>query len=425
MKYIASQIVERAKKLADIANTDYISHQEDVDYLNDAFKDLYQLIINKGDTQFVKEVELGGAYNSNDYTEYVMPWDLYQIKTIQDKFSGREILRKSTTESVNSGTYDVVNNKLRVYGYAGQNLVMTYYIVPPFLSFPDKTFNIDNYDIISVAVNSALVNNRDGTLSVINLLTKAVVSTFEWSNPTSGIVLGNGHFFYDNKWYDLNGDEIGSVDSLINVLHDDHWNVLVYGNYDGEYKVVNRNGRTILSYGDTEPEYAPRAIYKDIDISFDDTILYVKQQAMWDMEEPVAGIVSTSNMFNDCKVFYVATESGAGFKLYYALLSPKCEIVDVELIETEEQDALFALNYGVITNDGTFSYLRNWVPDTLLNFPNELYFSLMSADLASKYAMKANADTGALDNLYQKYYSQFMNSLSQAAGYTRIKNVYR
>lgn len=414
MKYLASNIVSRSLKLADVANTDFIGYEEKLQYLNDSFKDLFQLLINKGDSQFVKEVELGGAYSTNTYTEYELPWDLYRIKCIQDKYSGREILRKATTESINSGTYDIVNNKLRIYGFSGSHLMMTYYITPPYLSYPNKSIDIDEVSIVSTAKNSALIDNGDGTLSVVNLLTKDAVSTFEWSDNTDSITLGNGHFFYDNKWYNFMGDELSTSPHGVGVVYDDKWNVLSFA----DNTIINRQNVILKTI---EGTIQPRLLYDGNDIGFYNKQLYVNQVAIAEMDSNITAILPTNCIFNDCKVFIIA----CGQKLYYALFSPLYTVVSIEEIELGGQAPLWSIDYGPIVSDGTFTQLLSWVPDTLMNFPNELYFSVMSADLAVKYAMKANADTGALDNLYQKYYNQFMNSLSQAAGYTRIKNAYR
>ena len=46
MKYTAKRIIERALSLADLTNTDFLSHQEFTDYLNDSWKSLYQIFIN-------------------------------------------------------------------------------------------------------------------------------------------------------------------------------------------------------------------------------------------------------------------------------------------------------------------------------------------------------------------------------------------
>lgn len=61
MKYTSNQVIKRALNLADISNTDFLTHEEQIQYINDAWQTVYQWLINKGDKQFVKEVYLENA----------------------------------------------------------------------------------------------------------------------------------------------------------------------------------------------------------------------------------------------------------------------------------------------------------------------------------------------------------------------------
>ena len=42
----ATKLVRRAKQIADISNTDFLNYEEDTEYLNSAWKNVYQTIIN-------------------------------------------------------------------------------------------------------------------------------------------------------------------------------------------------------------------------------------------------------------------------------------------------------------------------------------------------------------------------------------------
>lgn len=54
MQYTASEIIERAKNLADCGNTDFLSEKEATQYINDAYNFVYQKLIDRGDNYFVK-----------------------------------------------------------------------------------------------------------------------------------------------------------------------------------------------------------------------------------------------------------------------------------------------------------------------------------------------------------------------------------
>ena len=74
MKYTAKRIIDRALSLVDLHNTDFLSHQELTDYLNDSWKSLYQISINSSDKVFVCETALKQA---GGISEYCLPDYLY------------------------------------------------------------------------------------------------------------------------------------------------------------------------------------------------------------------------------------------------------------------------------------------------------------------------------------------------------------
>ena len=205
MKYRTSQIISRSKDLADIQNTDFLTHEEQTRYLNDSWTTVLQWLINKGDTQFVNEVILQPS-GFGAITEYEIPFDLYRIKSIKNAVTGSPIMRASVSDGINSNTYEVVNNTIRLYGVANTPILLTYYLKPLFLTFPDKDIEVAlAQDIVSAAGNSVLL--EDGTIK--NLLTGEIVGAVTLDD-TKRYKLGNGHIaeLYDteavltNTWTD-------------------------------------------------------------------------------------------------------------------------------------------------------------------------------------------------------------------------------
>ena len=86
MNYTARQLITRAKNLADLRNTSFLDHDELTQYINDSFTTVYNWLIQKGDTQFVKEVELSSGNGVGEYTEYELPKDLYIINLLRNRF---------------------------------------------------------------------------------------------------------------------------------------------------------------------------------------------------------------------------------------------------------------------------------------------------------------------------------------------------
>lgn len=142
-RYTASQIIERALNLADLSNTDFLIHEELTRYINDAWTSVYNWLIKVGDTTFIKEAILVNPSTFNGYTEYELPEDLYIIKSIKNQMSGSLVPRHAESESINSGTYDIVNDRLRLYGVQSNPLLLTYWMTPTYISFPDKDVEVE------------------------------------------------------------------------------------------------------------------------------------------------------------------------------------------------------------------------------------------------------------------------------------------
>lgn len=190
MKYLTSQIIDRSKRLADIANTSFLTYEELEQYLQDSWTGVYQTMINKGIKAFTKEVELVNAGSAvGDWTEYEIPEDLFQICSLKNKISGSIVPRYAESESINSGSYEVVNNKIRLYGVVASPLLLTYWVVPTFLSFPDKDVEVGlNGTVISSAGNSVLYD----TGAIVNVKNGETLGSVEIKEGYN-YQLGNGH----------------------------------------------------------------------------------------------------------------------------------------------------------------------------------------------------------------------------------------
>ena len=65
------------------------------------------------------------------------------------------------------------------------------------------------------------------------------------------------------------------------------------------------------------------------------------------------------------------------------------------------------------------------IPDTLLDFPNNLYYDVISYDLAVRFMCKQNADSSGVENLNANAWRLLVNSIDQNADYPRVKLVRR
>lgn len=401
-KYKASEIVDRALHLADLTNTDFLTHKEHIEYLNDAWKNVYQFLINKGDKRFVNEVMLSGSYGM---TEFDLPEDLYQIQSLKEYNTNRLIRRKADSESDNSGTYEVFNNKLRVYGISTGHLVLTYYVNPIYITFPDKTINLDKLIkyVGATYKNTASYEefNNDGVYHVVNLVNGTEIKWFDGDNPEQITDCG---YTLNSKAYDWN-DNV-----LLALGKDPHRSA--YTNIPNVYI----GEECVLDLSDTEIVDAPGTIYayykgKD-NVNY---VLYrVKNSYKFayedDMNNPIdiegisapLGITENGIVLNDGKVLTV-TEEGK-------ILMNDCPC----------RYFLGVIDYGYIYNDRVVSCYE----DTVFNFPNDMYVSLFAYELALKYAMKQNASTENLTAQLQQAQALFSSSLNSDGAYKRISKVY-
>lgn len=400
MKYKASEIAHRAKQLADLTNTDFISNEEDIYYINDAWKEFYQLLINKGDKQFVKEVELAGS-TINGQVEYSIPDDCYQVLSIKNNYG--IITRKADSESNTSNTYEIVNDKIRLYGTQG-HIVMTYYTVPEFITLPDKTIETElTYNTVSTFtdyIQNSFINSDN---NVYNARTSELVATTENSLILKGSKLG----IYNNVLYDFDGN------AIIQGFPSNGRIVDSFG-----IKWTRQDSTTWQSITDTRtiPAYTEGVMFKDGSVvGILDNKLYLYQneeQIDLNMNKLKDGS-NYINAFGDHEFAYIG---GYIFEYYNGTLQNYEEA-------TVPGKYLFPLKYGIVYYDGNVK-IKSLLPDTEFNFPNELYVEVLAASLAIRYAMKQNASVEGLNNLYENMKGQFLNSLSQDAGYTRITNVY-
>ena len=120
IKYTTKDIVNRAKQLADLNNSDFISWNENVNLLNENWQKIYQQLIDNGDKAFIKEFE------TVSLNKIKLPCDFYQLFSVELIPSCRQILRKAKSEPESSLTYDIENNYLILYGTVSEKIRIKY-----------------------------------------------------------------------------------------------------------------------------------------------------------------------------------------------------------------------------------------------------------------------------------------------------------
>lgn len=432
MKYTVSETVERALQMADLKNTDFLSHKEITDYLQDAWREMYQIFINNADKQFIKEVELRDAGRFNGYVEYTMPSDLYSIYSIKETYSGRLLSRHVESSGVNDYSYEVVNNKIRIYGAAPiGKIIMTYYVTPTYLSYPDKDIEDVHINGISLDTVSNSIMYHDGDkLYVMNVKTKEIISDATIAyNSDYTYVLGNGHILvYSDEllvYYDYDGNELftANLPQPLSGIYKD-WNGYVYYNLDDKLYLFGSQqfNQVNADNGCITPNFT---------VGFDSTKLYINyRRKAFEMEDPVVveleddtltnrAVFALKDLFDNKDALILTRNDG----YHMILIDEDCSIEEVD-IDIYSPISFGVTNYGIICSSGTDVVVKSLIPDTLLNFPNELYFTLLAANVAIRMISKQNVANEGLNQIYDNSMTLYLNSLGQNADYQRIKDVY-
>lgn len=438
MKYTSKDIIERALSLADISNTDFLTHKELTQYLNDAWHTVFQWLINKGDSQFIHEVELENGSGVGDWTEYSLPDDLYQIKSIKNKLTGSIVTRHSESQGINSGTYEVVNDKLRLYGVISQPLLLTYYAVPTFITFPDKDILSDLTGTVFSSAGNAVATVVDDTIAIKNIVTGETLGTFSLPEPT--FHLGNGHVVFDVsdgeersiQYWSYDGAVVSEysvpLNATVSYFLDEEYNVCFQILEDGKYGAPIRGSSFIMNSVlkfDSPFAFALDNLYFSGKVN--DSKQYISvydasEDEFWDdIPLPFNPKWAYRTDDYDTKPAFIISD---GTHYWLFIVNEAEHSLDYEDIDIKAMEIICPVRYGLLTSNGTEATLKSVIPNTLMNFPNDLYFSLLACDLALRFAMKMNANTDGLNNLYQNMQTTFMNTLGQDAGYTRIQNVY-
>lgn len=408
-KYKASEIIDRALHLADIANTDFLTHKEHIDYINDAWKNVYQFLISKGDKSFVEEAMLNGT-NFNGVVEFDLPDDFYQIQSIREYQTNRQISRKADSESDASSTYEVVNDKLRIYGTGG-HLIMTYYKAPVYITFPDKDIDVDNV-ISSVKTsykNSALIkymDREDDNYYLDNLVSGEKIGVYDPNNDEPyPKQLSDKGFAYNDGFYKFGVSDGGyslggTVDTYFRTNLPSTFDVKIEDSYN--VKVL---GGTILFTSDNYIRAAYKAPDGNTYFYTNNTLYDEDNNSLYTFDETAnpVGITDNGIVFDNNKILTITAEG------------------QILVNDTPVKGYLGAINYGYILADRVVSAYD----DTLFNFPNDLYVSVLSYELALRYAMKQNTSTDNLNTQLVQAQGLLGQALNADGKYKRITKVYR
>lgn len=456
-----SEIIRRARQLADLEGTDFVSWSENIQLINEAYTSLYQKLINMGDKSFLKSLHISTGSTK-------LPSDFWQLKGVYQYNNGnlQTIERRAENGSLNSLFYDIVNSELIIYGSCADVLV-EYFPKPQFLTYPNKTLEVeldtakqyigcyahkfyfyensklveldlDNETEIDIATLERepdlvayvsekwiVLLNEVSEITVINLITNAT-KTFtleeiiqeEKYKKYFVVVDENDSLYVVEESIAIVPEIIYKVENPIaellklndsleaqptgKFIHTVDYGLLDFG-------VLNKNGDVFYN-----------AVYVDVASSDPTAALFVNDAKMLQLTDPAQIRIYDDKFYfiNGNKICLLSED---GIK-NVGIAKGK----DVVLFNSHN---LFT-GYGVLSatypDEGTpHFYMTSFLEDTQLNFPNSFQFNMMSYMLACSYKIKQNADPTGLVSQLQSMEQSFMDSLgSDAYQMPRMGNVY-
>lgn len=411
MKYKTSDIITKALQIADLTNSDFISWYEKVSMINDAYTMLYQKLIDIGDGSFVADFIAS-------YGENVLPPDFWQIKCINmvNNKTVTPVKRRADSEGYNTLSYEVRFDKLYINGTPcnSGDIVVSYWAKPKTLTFKPEPAVLNPLITGSVmavrdqAFFSTLDNKiyrydcKDGAETE----SEALSETPRTLIPTDEMALVTT----ENHKYILSYDTMGLTEVTgIPFITDSG----VIGAIDSEKK-GKLNGHYIFDW-----EYDVDATLVVCDDDYSD-FWYLKEGVIYHNGDLVT--------VNDESISATGIYWETGNCWYY-------KSNEVGFLDPDENLHLVTIKNGVVginKIDGNTGYgytvgttVYPWVEDTVLDFPNSMYFQIMAYILGVQFKIKQGADASGIQNILSSMEQTFYDTLSQDANQPiRIKNVY-
>ena len=467
IRYNASDVIKKAKQLADLENSDFISWNESITLLNDAYQNVYQKSINKGNNDFVRVIQTSEKCIN-------LPRDFYQLKALtlkQDRFN-TPIMRRPQNGSFDDLSYDIYNNTLLINGYSSGTIILEYYPTPLTLTLPNEDEVIDlpigsDETLVGAYKNVYFVKRTDKEDPSKPLYNKTYIVAINRDTGEETKVTKQSQYTQE---YVISNDILFSIGDYV-LFTGIHHNAVSPGTYNDFDCIIrlnivdfslnvqdrkDKNGQYLANafsfYDDTECDLSITSntilratIYgKDYDISNNNvklpyaafiTVLSKDMKHAFSLDSEHLNLYVDGKLVSSTdKVMHIMGDS-----VYLQSFSKNyCVMLD---INTNEKTSLLSPSkkpiWGTVgfdkqTGYGYYYFLGNskivihsFLEDTELNFPNNMFFNYLAYSLALSFKVKQGSDISAFMPLLETAENTFYDSLTKDDwSFTRITNVY-
>lgn len=402
IKYRASGIIKRAEQIADLENSDFISENEKLTLLNEAFQILYQKVINTNDRFFIQEVTVEDGME--------LPYDFYQLSNLYVKKTHQAITKRNNVQTVG---YEIKNNNIYLSEeYHNAEIIMEYIPCPPTIKLKEKTKD-SPFTAEPLAANHKIyvTVSKDKLLEVRYIGSDNVIETVIEYEPSKEYSVFNNGILYTlgdvNTFYDFKKQGSVTLQDVPVILED---TLYLYNNGN----ITDTDGNTTGYIINIEKDPDCKIIYTDLELTYQ---LCSNKYIINDLD-PIACSELKLKAFMNGEVIAM-NKANKIIKL-----GVEEEIV---IYTNEEAVCLVSDKYALTRNIfAGADYLEGLMDDTLLDFQNNLFYTVLAYQLAISFKIKQSADTTQLAALYDQAETQFFDSISRDnnASY-QINDVYK
>ena len=421
-----SDLFKRAKQLADLEGSDFISWNESINCINEANVSLYEKLINMGDNSFVR------SFRTKEEVEE-LPNDFWQLKGVWLWNNGnlQTINRRADNNGIHHLSYEIRNGKLNLYGSPNDVLV-------EYFPKPDKLYYKPHDVAISLDTTKTYIDCHKHTFLYLDEDSE--------QNETLSII-------------DLDG--IKTAENFMQIAHDSIVKAYITENF---VFVITENDMTIYDimsgYSATVTGYVPLITEsgKEFVVDTEGVIKYfhIGNGSISTSEVNVIETIAGGDFYvcdDDFTDFYYIADGdifhnadrieNSGIPKHMIYSEKKCyalgntgffvitEDNEIKIIEgsTGLNVGFIGIDertgYGYCTKKFGSYYVCPYCEDTPLNYPSSLYFQIISFILAIMFKSKQGADISYLSNQLQMAEQTFEETLgSDAFQFPRMGNVY-
>lgn len=422
-----SDLFRRAKQLADLEGSDFISWNEAENCINESYIGLFEKLINMGDNSFVE------SFRTKE-KEVELPKDFWQLKGVFLWNNGnlQTINRRADNNGIHHLSYEMRNGKLYFFGNPNDILV-EYFKKPEYLTMPPSDKEVDmtlpeGAEVISCHAHTFVYKTQDDEQNDIICVydldgIKNAYDIFEtfsesaiWINKDFVFTLVDGDLIV----YDLaTGETFTYQDSIpliteggdLLVISDDYICELVFNGDAYDLRQIK------------EFNIVTGALYYVCNDYLDDFYCIVETvsgKLLYHGEEATQQNV-TNIIYAKERCYYVAINKAGYFDTEGNNKVIKAGIGNpIGFIGINENTG-----YGYCTKKYNKIWVCAYCEDTELNFPNSFYFQMLSYLLAISFRCKQGADITLLSSQLEMISQTFEDTLgSDAFQYPRMGNVY-